>query len=737
MIATLKKNKVLNILGHSFLNSYAQIFFSQNRILSIIIIVCTFSEPKLGLAGASAILISNFLAYYSGFKLSQIKEGLYGFNAMLLGLGLASLYQFNAPMYVLFFCAVVFNLINNVWINGVLEKYNLPSLSFPFLITFWIISAAAKSFNAIHINEEHIYWLNSEFGHKQDLFHSINQFLENSFMPNLIKVFFKTISAVFFLNSIFAGVLITIGIFIFSRIALSLAIIGFVCAYYFYLIFGLNVNYLYYELQGSNFIFTAIGIGCFYLIPNVYSYLSVIILTPIILFLLTFFNKIFGVFNLTVYTLPFSFIVITFLYFLRLRSIHGFLHFVNTQYYSAEKTVYKYLNALERYKNYYTQHIHFPFWGKWMVSQGHEGSITHIGEWDKALDFILLDDEMKSYKNPGKELEDFYCYNKPVVAPANGFIVELTDDVEDNKIGDVNLAQNWGNTLVIKHNEFLFSQISHLKKNSLKVNIGDYVKRGDIIASCGSSGRSPEPHLHFQMQQFPAVGAKTLSYPIAYYIHNENSNYYLKTFDIPKEGQIISNVEPNQLLVNAFNFHHGMKLNFLVNENNNTLDNVNWEVFTDSYNSSYIYCHNTNSYAYYINDGTLFYFTDFEGNKNSLLFYFYLAAYKVLLGYYQKLQISDRVPLNYFSNKSLLLIQDFFSPFYQFTKADYTLNFVSVDNEFYTNQIKLSSEIKVKLLGFEINKFSFEIELFNNKIKTIKIKNNKTNIAAKNVETEL
>ena len=69
-----------------------------------------------------------------------------------------------------------------------------------------------------------------------------------------------------------------------------------------------------------------------------------------------------------------------------------------------------------------------------------------------------------------------------------------------NNIGDVNLGDNWGNTIIIKHGDYLFSKISHIKEGSFKVRVGDYVKKGDVLAVCGNSGRSPEPHLHFQLQ---------------------------------------------------------------------------------------------------------------------------------------------------------------------------------------------------------------------------------------------
>ena len=73
----------------------------------------------------------------------------------------------------------------------------------------------------------------------------------------------------------------------------------------------------------------------------------------------------------------------------------------------------------------------------------------------------------------------------------------MKDGTDDNMIGDVNLKVNWCNTVSIKHSEKLFTKLSHLKRESIKVKEGDYVKRGDILALCGNSGRSPEPHIHF------------------------------------------------------------------------------------------------------------------------------------------------------------------------------------------------------------------------------------------------
>jgi murein DD-endopeptidase MepM/ murein hydrolase activator NlpD len=123
-------------------------------------------------------------------------------------------------------------------------------------------------------------------------------------------------------------------------------------------------------------------------------------------------------------------------------------------------------------------------------------------------------------------------------------VVELVvNHIEDNPIGKENLKENWGNTVVIRHAADLYSKVSHLKKNSIKVKPGDIVKTGDLLGLCGNSGRSPEPHLHFQLQATPYIGSKTLSYPIAYYFSRAQNKNSFKSYTIPTEGELIGNPE--------------------------------------------------------------------------------------------------------------------------------------------------------------------------------------------------
>lgn len=59
-----------------------------------------------------------------------------------------------------------------------------------------------------------------------------------------------------------------------------------------------------------------------------------------------------------------------------------------------------------------------------------------------------------------------------------------------------------GNVVVIDHPEgqvFSATRYDHLRRNSIRVSVGDHVVQGQQIAEAASAGRSTGPHLHFEV----------------------------------------------------------------------------------------------------------------------------------------------------------------------------------------------------------------------------------------------
>ena len=110
-------------------------------------------------------------------------------------------------------------------------------------------------------------------------------------------------------------------------------------------------------------------------------------------------------------------------------------------------------------------------------------------------------------------LADYAGFGMPVLAPADGRIVEVTDEYADNPPGT---NGDEANHLVIDIGGDRYVSMAHLKHGSVTVRVGDVVRRGQPIAAVGNNGHSSAPHLHLQVQDSPAGMDAERTYPMAF-----------------------------------------------------------------------------------------------------------------------------------------------------------------------------------------------------------------------------
>jgi urea transporter len=697
------------------LNSYGMLLFSKNRIFSLLILLVSFFTPLTGACGLAALLVALIAAHSLGFGKEQVKQGLLTYSVVLFGLGLGTNFEFGTAFCILLVIGALLTLFLSISLNSILNKKGLPALSLAFIISTDIIIIASKSFEGIGLTHRHIYWYNDMYALGGTTLINIIQKIESWPMADYIAGFFRSMSAILFQVNIASGIILSIGLLIYSRIGFLLMVLGYTVALVFNNAMGgfHNSDMTYYNM-GTNFMLVAMALGGFYVIASLRSFLWIFITVPIAYLLVVGLGSITIKMGTPVFSLPFCLVVILFMYMLQLRKTQGKMVLTPVQYYSPEQNLYRYLNGKERLLNKCYFHLYLPFMGEWMVSQGHDGNMTHKGEWSKAWDFVILDNEMKTFSAPGNQPSHFYCYNKPVLAPADGIVQEIVDHVNDNEIGHNNTAQNWGNSIVIKHTDGLYTKLSHLKKHSFKVDKGNYVKRGDIVASCGNSGRSPEPHLHMQVQATPYVGSKTLNYPLAYFKSRRDHQHELKNFAVPAEGNFVSNLTPNTQLQQAFNFQPG----FCITARAEGFVSEEWETLTSFYNESYLYCEQNNDYAYFIYNGTMFYFTNYFGPKNSLLYQFYLSAYTVPLCSDKGIALTDQYPINIFGQNPVKWLQDLLAPFAIFIHMKFEGSVQSSQDVLNSSNVSYSARQIQQLFAWKTVKRNFEIEIANGQVQS-------------------
>ncbi|NOY38623.1 MAG: peptidoglycan DD-metalloendopeptidase family protein [Chlorobi bacterium] len=710
------------------LNSYAQIFFAKNPVLALALIAVSFLTLFSGLSGFLAVVFTLGTGLLFRLDRKTLYSGVYGFNSLLVGLGLGLYFTPTPGYFLILFLASVLTLFIAVSLQGVIGKYGLPFLSIPFILGVWIILLATRQFENLGISERGIFRLNELYNIGGSWLVNFYESIHKWVFPSTMKLYFMSLGAIVFQPNVLAGILIATGLLCYSRIAFTLSLLGFYTAYLFYLLLGINLAETSYSYIGFNYILTAIALGGYFLVPSGWTYLWILLLTPLVAILTISADSVFNVFRLPVYALPFNLIVLLFLYVLKFRTGENLrLREVFIQQFIPEQNLYAYQNNLLRFDYRFAFSFRLPFWGKWKVSQGHNGVHTHKDEWKHAWDFEISDEEGKTFKGSGNQLADYYCYGKDVIAPAGGIVEEVVDDIDDNQVGDVNLIHNWGNTVVIRHADTLYSKLSHLRKDSVTVTRGQHIMAGEVVGKTGNSGRSPFPHLHFQFQATPYIGSKTIYYPFAQYLRYDKNIPDFKTYAIPVEDELVSNIDPNPLLKKALHLIPGQKLRFSVS---GTVlhEEIILQAEADAYNQTWLVNQTTGSRAAFVSDDLQFYFTYYEGKRTDILYYFFLGLYRVPKGYYQDMEVRDTIPLHQVQKPRQRILQDFLAPFLLYHKAEFVLSYVDIDNPVLTQRIILSSRINLKRMHRESEGFAFSIVFESGTIQQIKVNTRHNNI---------
>lgn len=169
--------------------------------------------------------------------------------------------------------------------------------------------------------------------------------------------------------------------------------------------------------------------------------------------------------------------------------------------------------TLEIPLSYYVQKtkLILPMKGAFVVTLGHVTDNGH-SEWSQqyAYDIAGLGSHYELIKTDGETNEDFYGWGREILAPAEGVVVHVRNDVPDNRKPGVidrdvimqmpdTLWAVTGNSVVIDHGNGEFSILGHMQKGSIKVNVGDQVKQGEVLGLLGNSGNASAPHLHYHL----------------------------------------------------------------------------------------------------------------------------------------------------------------------------------------------------------------------------------------------
>jgi urea transporter len=637
-------NHILKTLGISTLSAYSTVLFSGNLFLGFLIFCATLFNPPAALTGLLGILFSNLLAMFLGVYEERIRKGLYGFNGLLVGLSVSIYHQVDLNLIIILISAIILLVFVTLSLEYILAYFfGLPVLSIPFVIVSIILYLSFYDYKGLENKQIYVFPYDQYFPE----------------IPFYIMYYLKSLGGIFFQSSPWSGLCIALVLLISSRIVFFLSILGFGLGLTFHILLNGNLDGIAIGNVGFNYILTAIGVGGFFLIPSPSTFVLAGF-AAVASALVSSFTKIFLVqFNIPVFALPFTSVTLLFIYVARLLRNRKFV-FVDFQPGSPERNLDYYKTRLKRFgeSGFY---IRLPFSGKWKVSQGYDGKYTHKDSWKESLDFMAIGPDGKLRKGAENTASDFYTFGLNVLAPSAGRVIKVVNHIEDNAVGSVDTKNNWGNLIMIEHAPYFYSQISHLQKNSILVKEGDYIQVGTKLGLAGNSGRSLEPHIHLHFQSNPEIGSSTIPVSFTQYQDESNQNIEIKFNSIPLENEIVNNLSPDFNLKNFFSLVPGeiIKVDFEKIGYQSFLDE--WKINLDLMGNRFIE-DDRNNRLYFISSLDYFACLDYIGKKNTSLFFFFLATYRIPFVRNQS-HFADKISYKPFSSLFIRFFKDLIHPF--------------------------------------------------------------------------
>jgi hypothetical protein len=136
-----------------------------------------------------------------------------------------------------------------------------------------------------------------------------------------------------------------------------------------------------------------------------------------------------------------------------------------------------------------------------------------------AVDWEQLDSQGRIYAGARNDPASYTIFGKEVLAVADAMVVSVVEGLPNQQPGKLPaglpVEEADGNSLVLDLGGERYALYAHLERGSIRVRIGDKVRKGQVIALVGNSGNTLAPHLHFHvMDSSSPLGSNGLPYAI-------------------------------------------------------------------------------------------------------------------------------------------------------------------------------------------------------------------------------
>jgi len=134
-----------------------------------------------------------------------------------------------------------------------------------------------------------------------------------------------------------------------------------------------------------------------------------------------------------------------------------------------------------------------------------------------AIDWEKLNEDKRIFVGDPQDVNSYFCYGEDAIAVSDATVATVVNGLEDQIPGimpvGLPLEEADGNHVVLDLGGGRFALYAHLIKDSITVEVGDIVAKGQVLGLVGNSGNTIAPHLHFHVMESPlTLGSNGLPY---------------------------------------------------------------------------------------------------------------------------------------------------------------------------------------------------------------------------------
>eukprot|EP01100_Stratorugosa_tubuloviscum_P007556 TRINITY_DN312_c1_g1_i1.p1 TRINITY_DN312_c1_g1~~TRINITY_DN312_c1_g1_i1.p1 ORF type:complete len:386 (-),score=110.44 TRINITY_DN312_c1_g1_i1:41-1198(-) len=300
----------------AFLRGAGQVVFSNNLVSGIMIIIAYYiADVWVAINATVSLFVCTLTAMVFQVNEPQFQVGLFGYNGLLLGAGLATFidarWSFKLPLFIAIYSPLcVFIQLALIYLLGSVFKIASFTLSFNISATLYLL--ASRVFQIFQLYDFLDPKLPIDFSNSNEID-----------FRDFIAGIFKGVSQVFLMNNLISSALILFGMLFCSRIAFLAAIIGSFLGCSIAYVCGADTNQIAMGLWGYNSTLCMICIGGFFYVLNIKGVILATYATFLSSILLATFFAFLSPFGLPALTWPFCTSALIFL--LIQNSISGFV----------------------------------------------------------------------------------------------------------------------------------------------------------------------------------------------------------------------------------------------------------------------------------------------------------------------------------------------------------------------------------------------------------------------------